>query len=129
MCQVLEVSRAGYYAWAGRGPSARAQEDVRLLEEIREVHGKSRKCYGAPRVHAELRDDRGKRVGRRRVARLMSENSLSGRCGRLPGPKTTRRERESEPPLPDLVGHDFTGIAQFWWTSDRLGCIAVPGSV
>lgn len=107
MCKVLEVSRSGYYAWAGRGPSARAQEDAKLLEAIREVHRKSRKCYGAPRVHAELRDDRGVRVGRKRVARLMAKNSLSGRCGRLPGPKTTLRERQGEPVLPDLVRRNF----------------------
>ena len=43
--------------------------------------------------------------GRKRVARLIPANGLLGRCGRLPGPKTTRRE--VEPPLPDLVGRKF----------------------
>ena len=103
MCQVLEVSRSGYYAWAGRGPSARARTDAAVLKDIVEVHDQSRQRYGAPGVHAELRHGRGVRVSRKRVARLMSKHGLSGRCGRLAGPKTTRRDHEAEPALPDLV--------------------------
>jgi putative transposase len=49
----------------------------------------------------------GSRWGRKRVARLMAANGLGGRCGRLPGPKTTRRQPESEPPVADLVGRNF----------------------
>jgi putative transposase len=53
--RVLGVARAGYYAWASRPPSARAVADTALLEQIREIHARSRGTYGAPRVHAELR--------------------------------------------------------------------------
>jgi hypothetical protein len=54
MCSRLGVSRAGYYAWQRRPPSARDRADARLLTTIRAVHQDSRGTYGAPRVHAEL---------------------------------------------------------------------------
>jgi hypothetical protein len=63
MCQVLGVSRSGCYAWARRGPSALAQSDAELLTRIHQIHAQSRGCYGAPRVHVELRDGRGVGVG------------------------------------------------------------------
>lgn len=78
MCRVLEVSRSGFYAWAAREPSARARADERLGAEIGEIHRVSRGRYGSPRVHAEL-EARGKRVGRKRVARLMRQSGLGGK--------------------------------------------------
>lgn len=54
LCTVLGVSRSGYYAWRDRGPSAHAQRDVELAAVAVEVHQRSRRTYGAPRVHAEL---------------------------------------------------------------------------
>ena len=38
MCRVLGVSRSGFHAWSSRPPSARALEDARLTERIREIH-------------------------------------------------------------------------------------------
>ena len=56
MCEVLHVSRAGYYAWVGRPPSARARRADELTEAIRVAHEHSGGTYGSPRVHAELAD-------------------------------------------------------------------------
>ena len=53
-CDVLAVSRSGYYAWRNRAPSPTAQQRAALTEQIRQVHQASRATYGAPRVHAEL---------------------------------------------------------------------------
>jgi putative transposase len=105
MCQVLGVSRSGYYAWTRRGPSARAQSDAELLTQIHQIHAQSRGCSSAPRCTWSCATGLG--WGRKRVARLIPANGLHGRCGRLPGPKTTRRERQVELPLPDLVGRKF----------------------
>ena len=114
MARVLGVSTAGYYAWADRQPSARAVADAALLKRIRTVHLGSRKTYGAPRVHAELRG-LGERHGRKRIARLMREAGLVGASHRRGGPVTTRRDQEARP-APDLVDRDFTaaGPNQLW---------------
>lgn len=105
MCRVLGVSRSGYYAWRARGESTWAQEDRVLLDEIVQVHVDSRRLYGSPRVHAELRR-RGKRHGRKRVARLMRACGLQAR--------RRRRYRRSRgvahfPVAPNVLGRRFAG--------------------
>ena len=114
MACVLGVSKAGYYAWLHRVPSAHAVADTALLKRIRTVHVSSRQTYGAPRVHAELRAG-GERHGRKRIARLMREGGLVGASHRQAGPTTTRRDKEVRP-APDLVDRDFTasGPNQLW---------------
>ena len=77
MCRLLGVSSSGYYAWAKRKPSRRAQADAIVLSHIRAAHAASHGTYGAPRIHAELRAN-GIRVGRKRVARLMAAAGLMG---------------------------------------------------
>ena len=54
MCRMLGVSRSGYYGWRVRPPSKRERIDATLTERIREIHQRSRRTYGYPRVHAEL---------------------------------------------------------------------------
>lgn len=78
MCRALGVSRGGYYAWRGRGESARAVSDRELVRQIREIHTGFRRAYGSPRVHSELAD-RGVPCGENRVARLMRENGIRAR--------------------------------------------------
>ena len=78
LCRALRVSRAGYYAWRQRPPSARSQQDLRLAVMIRAAHEKSRRTYGSPRVHAELQAH-GVFVSRKHVARLMGREGLRAR--------------------------------------------------
>ncbi|RDV36713.1 IS3 family transposase [Bradymonadaceae bacterium TMQ3] len=75
LCRVMRVPRSTFYAWRSRKPSARAQEDARLKPLIRRIFLESRKCYGSPRIHRELRHH-DERIGRKRVARLMREQGL-----------------------------------------------------
>jgi transposase InsO family protein len=104
-CELLEVSRAAYYAHRAAVPSARQLADDQLTEHIRRAHQASKGRYGAPRIHAELRR-RGHRHARKRVARLMR---AAGLCGRRP-----RRSKRTTIPDPaatarvDLVGRDFS---------------------
>jgi len=63
-CELLGVSRSGYYDWLGRPPSDRALTDVWLIEKIKEIHAGARGVYGARRIHAELRLAHGIAVGR-----------------------------------------------------------------
>ena len=80
LCRVLGVSRPSFYAWQDRGPSARERADQQLLQQITTIHRASRGTYGAPRVHAELREQ-GVRVARKRIARLMREAAWSAATG------------------------------------------------
>jgi putative transposase len=82
MCELHDVSRAGFYAWRKRQPSQRRQDDQVLLARVQQIHADSRGFYGSPRVAGQLRLD-GQIVGRRRVARLMREAGLQGRSARL----------------------------------------------
>jgi hypothetical protein len=77
MCQALKVSTSGYYQWRSGEPSARQQDNARLLRKIRRVHGESDGVFGSPRVWEELRYD-GKPCGLNRVAKLMKANAIVG---------------------------------------------------
>jgi putative transposase len=117
MARVLGVSKAGYYAWIRRPPSARAEADAALLARVRTIHATSRETYGSPRIHADLREA-GERHGRKRIARLMRQAGLVGACHRQGGPTTTRRDREARP-APDLVDRNFAAEApNRLWVAD-----------
>ena len=90
LCRVLEVSPSGYYAWYRRTASQRAHEDASLTAEIEAIHRHSRGTYGAPRIHPEL-VARGRRVSRKRVARLMRAAHLRGVSRRKFVVTTTQR--------------------------------------
>jgi len=78
MGRLLGVSASGFYAWLKRGLSARAVEDIGLTTRIHAIHRRSGEEYGAPSIHAELADEHGIRVGKKRVARLMRAAGLKG---------------------------------------------------
>jgi transposase InsO family protein len=75
MCRALGVSRAGFYAAQKREVRQREEADQRLLVEIRSIHRRSKRRYGSPRVHAELKAN-GVHCGRKRIERLMREDGL-----------------------------------------------------
>ncbi len=116
MCRVLGLSTSGYYAWLERPPSARARANEALVSRMREIHGFSRESYGAPRMHAELRDE-GRLVNRKRVARLMRLDGLVGVTRRKKW-RTTKRDPGARA-APDLVNRDFTAQrADELWVAD-----------
>lgn len=131
LCDVLGVSRSGFYAWRGRSPSARAKQDARLATEIAAVHSASRKTYGSPRVHAQLGRD-GVHVGRKRVARLMRERGLTARRRRR-FRKTTNSAHDL-PVAPNVLQREFTssetneawvGDITYVWTEEGWLYLAV----
>ena len=117
LCRVLSVARAGYYAWTTRPRSARAVTDARLVEQIREIHTRSRGTNGAPPLHPQLRLGLGVHVGRKRVARLMRVHGLQG-VHRRRGRGLTRRDPAATP-APDLVKRQFSAAApDRLWVAD-----------
>jgi putative transposase len=117
MCEVLEVSPSGYYAWRRQPVSKRAREDAVLTERIRAIHAASDGNYGSPNIHAELREQ-GTRVGRKRVARLMRAARIRG-VSRRRGYIVTTHQDSRYPPGPDLVQRRFVAEApNRLWVAD-----------
>jgi putative transposase len=115
MCRRLGVSPSGYYAWAQRQLSRRAQTDAALVAEILAAHEASRGIYGAPRIHVDLAA-KGIRVGRKRVARLMSAAGIAGVSRRK---FVTTTVKGSDRQAPDLVDRNFTAEGpNLLWVAD-----------
>jgi putative transposase len=114
LCRVLKVSRSAYYRWSEGVPCARAREDARLSELVVAIHERSRRTYGAPRIHAELGLDHGVRCSRKRVARLMRSAGIEG-VHRRHKQRTTQRAADMAP-APDLVERRFAapGPDRLW---------------
>ena len=106
MCEVLEVSLSGLRAWRGGGRRRPERlTDAELLKLIRAIHAQFEAAYGSPRMHEELRD-RGHRVGKARVERLMRESGIRGRHKRRW--KATTDSKHDLPVAPNVVARDFS---------------------
>lgn len=104
MCELLEVSRSGYHAWRGRGPSPREVENTRLVTQIRAIHAASDHNYGSPRVYQELREQ-GNVVSLNRVRRLMKKHGIAARHQRKF--RATTDSRHKLPVAPNRLGQHF----------------------
>lgn len=106
MCRVLDVARAGYYAWLREPLSNRAKEDARLLRLIRASYNASHRVYGARRIFLDLRET-GETCSKHRVERIMRQNGIKALHG-----YRTRYQSASKPSatMPDLVKRNFDVI-------------------
>lgn len=105
MCQVLGVSRSGYYAWRNRPLSRRACDNRDLGEKIQQFYTRSRGTYGSPRIWADLQA-MGMSCSRKRVAKLMRYLGLRSKSrGRY---KYGRRGRRVSNIAPNLLARDFS---------------------
>jgi transposase InsO family protein len=115
-CRVLRVSRSGYYAWRTRPPSQRRQADGQFEAHIRQIHTASRRTYGSPRIHAELREQ-GVRCSKKRVARLMRRAGI--RACRPRRSRTTTDSRHALPIAANLLNREFAApAANTKWAGD-----------
>ncbi|MFE2554404.1 IS3 family transposase [Streptomyces sp. NPDC059355] len=108
LCDILGIARSSFYYWrrTAADRARRQAADARLANRIRAVHQESDGTYGAPRITAELREESGKAVNHKRVARIM-------RASGIQGVRLRRRHRTTVPDpaaakAPDLIGRDFT---------------------
>jgi transposase InsO family protein len=104
MCRVLEVSRAGYYAWRARPLCARVQADARLSARIRAIHEQVQRRYGSPRVHQELKA-LGLSCGKHRVARLMRQAGLRAKSARPY--RVTTQSAHAQPVARNVLDRQF----------------------
>lgn len=105
LCDVLDVSRSGFYAFSKRPEPRRKTADAQLGVEIVAIHRRSRGTYGSPRVHAELRA-KGFSVSKKRVERLMREGGVEARRKRRF--RRTTDSNHSMPIAPNLLNRHFT---------------------
>ena len=132
MCEVLDVSRAGYYAWLKRSTSDRQQADDLLDEQIPQVFAESCETYGSPRVFSALRR-RGVNCGENRVAHRMRKKRLISMRRRKYCPQSTDSNHDL-PVAENLLEQEFsaTGPNQRWdgdityiWTAQGWLYLAV----
>ena len=108
LCQIVGVSRSGYYAWCTRPLSPRAVANAQLVEHLQRLHRQSKARYGAIKLWQALRQA-GISCGRHRVARLRRQHGLTA--------QRTRRFRvmlerhEFAPPAPNRLHQQFVAPA------------------
>jgi transposase InsO family protein len=104
MCEALEVSASGYYAWASRPGSATEQWRQELVGAIEGIHAEVKQRYGSPRMAAELKA-RGYECSENTVAKLMSAHGIKARAARRLVRTTDSNHRL--PVAPNVLGRDF----------------------
>jgi putative transposase len=113
----MKVSTSGFYAWQANPVSEKEMSDAFLTNTIIDIHRMSRRSYGSPRVHAELRLGQDTCCSRKRVERLMKEAGISG-VYRRKGRGCTRRDPAAEP-ADDLVNREFDpAVPDRLWVMD-----------
>ena len=108
LCQILGVSRSGFYAWQRRPASTHARRDQQLRVLLRASHEASRGSYGSPRLHRDLQAQ-GHRVSRKRVIRLKQAEGLTARV-RKRFKRTTLSDHD-QPVAANVLGQDFVAEA------------------
>jgi transposase InsO family protein len=130
-CELLEVSRSAYYEWSRHVPSRRRLDDDALGERIQAIYDESRGTYGWPRVHRALRRE-GVCASRKRVARIMRQKGLVGRCRRrwtkttTPDPEVTAVDMLRRAFGPGTVELDriYVGDITYIWTWEGWAYLA-----
>ena len=104
-CDVLEVSRSGYYAWRDRPHSGQGQRRVALAAKVREIHAEARGVYGSPRIHKALQAA-GEHVCENTVAKVMRVEGLRAKAKRKFVPRTTD-SAHTQPIAPNVLDRQF----------------------
>jgi len=130
MCDVLCVSRSGYYASVDREPSQRSVRHARIRESVRQVHAESHGIYGSQKIAEELeqRDDL-ETACRNTVAAAMRELGLASRTSKAFTPTTTKADPTKQP-APNKLARDFTATApNRKWVTDITYLLTAQGWV
>ena len=125
LCQTLEVSQSGYYAWKSREPSQHCREDARLSADIQQLFLEHRQVYGSPRIHALLKA-RSIHCSRKRVVRLMQQLGLSAQVKKRRKPTT--RSASGGRFAPNLLNRQFAArVPNQKWVTDTKAVATAEG--
>ncbi|WP_259458015.1 IS3 family transposase [Salipaludibacillus neizhouensis] len=105
MCQVLGVSKSGYYAWLKRPKSNQKKKREKLTSRIKKIHLESRNTYGSPKITKVLQG-KGVRVSQKTVTRIMKENGIRSKT--VKKYKATTNSKHNLPIYPNLLNQQFT---------------------
>jgi transposase InsO family protein len=105
MCQLLEVSRSGYYEWLSRPPRPPADTDQEVQDKIQRYFAQGRGTYGTRRIKHLLTQD-GLRVSRRRIGRVLAQAGL--RCKTQRKFKAPRSSEQAQTIAPNQLNREFT---------------------
>jgi transposase InsO family protein len=121
MCEALEVSRSGYYAWVNRGSSPRQTRRERAVEAIGAIHAESKGTCGSPRVHVELAE-RKLELNVKTVAKYMRQAGIKAKTPRRFNVRTTDSSH-GLPVFQNALDRDFQAEApNREWLCD-IACI------
>jgi len=104
MCNELNVSPSGYYAWRERPVSAREMANRELYNKIEAVYNDNRGVYGSPRICRELKEQ-GIACSENRIARLMRLRGL--RAKQFRRFKSTTKRNKAHRAAPNLLKRNF----------------------
>lgn len=105
MCEVLEVSRGGFYRWRKCSESERSKCQRALVAEMKVIHGNhDMKSYGSPRMHREL-VARGLKCSENTVARHMKDNGI--RSATAKKFRVTTDSNHSHPVAENVLDREF----------------------
>ena len=111
LCDALEVSTSGYYAWLDRPSSPRAQRHDQIQAAVQQVHAESHGIYGSHKIARELEErPELESACRNTVAKAMRELGLKSRISRAFTPTTTQADPTKQP-APNQLAQDFTATA------------------
>ncbi len=116
MCQTMEVSRSGYYAFLRRPESKRSKRQKQVLERIRAIHKENHEIYGAPSITVEL-NETGTPASKGMVARLMRKNGIRSKIRKKY--KATTDSNHNLPVAENILNREFTSLSRDRkWVSD-----------
>lgn len=105
-CDVLSVSRSGYYDFISRPRSPRELRREELALKITRVHEEHRRVYGSPRVHRVLLAQ-GEKACLNTVAKVMAQHGVRARIKRKFVPRTTD-SAHAQPMAKNLLAREFS---------------------
>ncbi len=131
MCQVLQVSPSGYYAYIQRLTHPQPNKDLVLIESVKRIHQEMNQSYGSRRMSQQLQNE-GYSVGREKARNLMKKAGVQVRMKKRF--KTTTDSKHGYPIAPNLLNQEFevdfpntvwVGDITYLWTAEGWLYLAV----